>query len=113
MTITLLSATEHALLMKMFEDNPNLTFQNKGYDTLNLHNLPPDDQHKLLVINSLLRKCIGGFSSFSHFKVNAAGIPQVRFQYNYNHDNGGIPFVGVGYLLIDELLNGFVAPSNS
>jgi hypothetical protein len=57
------------------------------------------DNSDVQYINSLLNEVIDGFISFSNFRVNS---DLIRLQYHYD-----IGFIGVGYITITELLNGF------
>lgn len=102
MTIDLLSQEDHAKLLGIFTDFPALSFQNNGYEYLNFSKLTDLEKEKFKEAEDILRKHIHGFSKFNHFKVNRNGEPQLRFQYAWD-----VSFTGVGYLLIDELLNGF------
>jgi hypothetical protein len=88
--------------------HPALTLQNQGYEKINRDKLSDLDKAKIKEIEALLGKSIVGFSSFQNFKLSTKGL---RFQYNYDADYEGggnkIYFIGVGYILVNELLVGF------
>ena len=109
MTIQLLEQQEYLKLLDIFKNNPSLTFQNEGYKYIDKNKLTDDDIAKISQIEEILKKSISGFQKFNNFKLNRKNEPQIRFQYDWNFDQEvkSIPFIGVGYLLIDELLNGF------
>jgi hypothetical protein len=68
------------------------------------------DKAKIKEIEALLGKSIVGFSSFQNFKTEHKNKSSLRFQYNYDADYEGgnkIYFIGVGYILVNELLVGF------
>ena len=109
MKITLITPAEHTQLLDIFNNFPSLTLQNKGYEGLNKDKFTPEEKTKFDEVTSLLKKTIVGFSSFQNFRHNKDQEIQLRFQYDWTaHDRSlGIPFTGVGYILLDELLNGF------
>lgn len=107
MKINLITQEEHATLHEIFTKFPNLTLQNIGYETLRKDKLTDEENDKIKEVETLLRKAIFGFSTFTNFKRSKAQEIKLRFQYNYNYDNSSVPFIGVGYILLDELLNGF------
>ena len=48
------------------------------------------------------------FVRFQNFRNTRENKAEIRFQYNYNYDKKeDIAFTGVGYILLEELLNGF------
>jgi hypothetical protein len=107
MKINLITKEEFDVLMDIFTNYPNLSLQNKGYETINKSNLSVDELSKIDVVTNILKKSIFGFSRFQNFRVKpTTNQPQIRLQYNWSYD-GGLPFTGVGYILIEELLNGF------
>lgn len=107
MKIELITPETHGLLIDIYKNFPELSLQNKGYEGINRDLLNPEAKEKDEIINEILKKSIAGFSRFQNFKKNKNDEPQIRFQYNYGYDGEGIYFIGVGYILIDELLNGF------
>jgi ABC-type uncharacterized transport system substrate-binding protein len=108
MKITLVTKEEHTQLLEIFTNYPNLTVQNIGYDFHRKSPLTDEEKDKIKEVETLLRKNIFGFNSFKNFRTNNKTQEiQLRFDYNYNYDNNGIPFNGVGYLYLHELLNGF------
>jgi hypothetical protein len=108
MKIELISQESHAKLLRIYESNPKLNFQNTGYETIRREELTEDDKAKIIEVEQILKNSILGFSKFQNFRVSYKNAEiAIRFQYNYNADGGGIPFTGVGYILVDELLYGF------
>jgi hypothetical protein len=110
MKINLITADQKNTLESIFTEFPTLTLQNKGYEGLDKRNLTDQDNEKIKEIEVILKSSVCGFSRFQNFKVNKAGKTSIRFQYDYDADNDGsnkIGFIGVGYILVDELLNGF------
>ena len=103
MTITLISPEEHKFLMESYENYPRLYLQNQGYEYINPKSLDEEDTARIKEIETILRKSILGFSKFSNFKKDKNENLQIRFQYT----DYGKHFTGVGYIKIDELLNGF------
>lgn len=103
MTIELITSEEHAKLMDIFNKYPALRLQNNGYEYLKKDNLTEEDNAKIKEIEEILKKSIEGFVKFSNFRLsNQSQEIQIRFQYHYSPS-----FTGVGYILLDELLNGF------
>ena len=110
MKIELITPEEYGTLLNIYKMFPALTLQNKGYECINRSNLTEEEREKDEEINEILKKSICGFSKFQNFKTNNKNNAlTIRFQYDWTaHDRSlGIPFVGVGYILLDELLNGF------
>ncbi len=105
MKINLITQDDFLTLSNYFFNLKNLTLQNKGYECIDKNLLTDDDKIAILNIELILKNSIHGFSRFSNFKVNENGKTQIRFQYNWNYDGKGLPFIGVGYILLDELLN--------
>jgi hypothetical protein len=94
----------------LIKKHPALTLQNQGYEKIN-NKLSDLDKAKIKEIEALLGKSIVGFSSFQNFKLSTKNKVGLRFQYNYDADYEGggnkIYFIGVGYILVNELLVGF------
>lgn len=111
MTITIITQEEYDKLLSIQKEFPALTFQNNGYEYLNMSKLTEIELEKFKEAESILKKSIKGFSKFNHFKLSKDGVPYLRFQYNWNADydgTGHVPyFTGVGYLLVEELFKGF------
>jgi hypothetical protein len=107
MTIELITEKEHDLLMDIYTNVPELFLQNNGYEGINKDQMIPEAIKLNETVNCILRKSISGFSSFQNFRKDNDGNPQIRFQYNWSYDGQSVFFIGVGYILISELLNGF------
>lgn len=113
MKIELITQENYDILIDIYNNFPELSLQNKGYEGIDRDKLTPEVIEKDKVVNDILRKSIYGFSSFQNFRKNVRdNAPEIRFQYNYNYDGNGLSFIGVGYILIDELLNGFKEKDN-
>lgn len=108
MKINLITNEQQKAILDIYEHNPVLTLQNKGYEYIGKNNLTDEDKEKIKEVESILKTSICGFSSFTNFRLDKNNELQIRLQYNYNYDpKNGLPFIGVGYILLDELLNGF------
>jgi hypothetical protein len=107
MRINLITKEEYTHLLNIFNNNPILTLQNKGYETPNEKEFSEDDKQSKIEVTAILKNAVHGFSSFTNFRLNKNQQIEIRLQYNYSYDGNGIPFIGVGYILLDELLNGF------
>lgn len=109
MTITLITPEQHALLLKIQQEHPILTFQNEGFEYIDKSKFSKEDENAFNEVTKILKGCIKGFEKFNNFRYNKKGELKVRFQYDWTIDDvdSKISFTGVGYLLVDELLNGF------
>ena len=110
MTITLITKEVYNNLVEIYTKYPNLTLQNKGYEYIKKDYLNNEELTKLKEVENILKEAIKGFKSFSNFRTNNKTQElQIRFQYDYSADAEirTTPFTGVGYLYLDELLNGF------
>jgi len=107
MTIKLLTQDQYEFLKESQETHPILTFQNDGYEYIKKSDLTEDDKAAIKEIEQLLKEKIVGFSSFTNFRFTKENELQIRFQYNWGAEDGTMPFTGVGYILLEELLNGF------
>lgn len=108
MKINLISSTDFKLLLSIYKQYPNLTLENKGYETLNLTKLSKEEKTAFNIVSNILRDSIVGFQSFNNFKHNKDGEVVLRFQYDWTADGTtGISFTGVGYILLEELHRGF------
>lgn len=107
MRIELITPEEHAELIRIQAEYPNLTYQSKGYDTPDKSKWSNEDHNAYESVTEILKKSIMGFSSFTNFTIRKNGNKAIRLQYNYGAEDNTRPFTGVGYLLIDELLKDF------
>jgi hypothetical protein len=109
MTITLITQEVYENLLDIYNKYPKLTLQNEGYQYIRKADLNEEETTKLKEVNDILKTAIKGFSEFNNFRLGKKTQElQIRFQYNWSADDErGHPFVGVGYLYLDELLNGF------
>lgn len=108
MTINLITKDQYNELLRIQKEFPNLSFQNVGYTYPNKNEWSEEDLNAHKIVSEVLSKSIVGFREFNHFKLDSKNTLQIRFQYNYNaEEEDKISFTGVGYLVLDELLNGF------
>lgn len=111
MTITLISKEVYDRIVELQKNHPSLTFENKGYQ----YQYPePEDQEAFNEVETILRECIMGFSKFFNFRIRKDKI-QLRFKYSWTADDPDrtTSFTGVGYLMLEELLNGFFNKSET
>ena len=107
MRIELTTPEENQILLDIQKNHPILTYQNKGYDTIDTSKMTDEDKEAFKKVQDILLMKIKGFSSFQNFRINKKNEIELRFQYNYSYDGSGIPFTGVGYLTVRELHKGF------
>ena len=101
MEINLISEKEFNILSGIQKKYPILTFNNKGYEYIDKSKFTDKDKKAFRIVVNILRKSIIGFSKFNNFRVIKNEI-QIRVQYHWD-----ISFTGVGYVMLNELLNGF------
>ena len=111
MRIELIPKEQYDTIIDIYNKYPKLTYMNRDYDGIDISALGEEEQTAHKEVSTILRAHIKGFSRFNHFR-NINGRAQIRLQYNYNWDEG-ITFIGVGYLFVDELLNGFDKPKEN
>lgn len=83
---------------------PSLTHNFEGYACFDRSKFTPEEAAADARINEILKEHIKRFQHFQNFKVSKGGYVVLRFQYQWVDY---IPFTGVGYLKLSELLNGF------
>jgi hypothetical protein len=109
MTIELISEEDYKTLLSIYTNFKSLSLQNRSYEGINKSLLTTEELNKFAEVETLIKKAIKGFRRFQNFRLSNKGEIQLRFQYNYNHGSTkDLPFTGVGYILLTELLNGFV-----
>ena len=110
MKIKAITNEEYDFLVKAQEQHPILTYQSKGYDTFDETLLSYEDKEAIEEVEKILKESITGFSSFTNFtnvKVDGEEGVFIRLQYDYGAEDDTVRFTGVGYVKIEELLNGF------
>jgi len=114
MILTTIEQHEYDFLLDIQKRFPALTFQNNGYEYINKSKLTEEDLKAWKDVENLLRKAIKGFNCFKNFCYNKKGILNIRFDYDWGWTlenevavHKGAYFTGVGYLELQELLNGF------
>jgi len=103
MKIILITPEIHAELTALFNDNPELCFQNNGYQYLHPDVLKTE---AALRVTEILKEHVIGFVKFFNFRKEKTGIV-LRFDYNWGAEDNGRHFTGVGYLKLDHLRHGF------
>jgi hypothetical protein len=106
MTIKLITQEQFDLITDIKEKYPALTLENKGYESICIKDLTVEEKEAMDKVSAILKDHITGFRKFSNFRTRGGEI-QLRIQYDWNYDKGSPSFTGVGYLMLEELLNGF------
>lgn len=108
MQIELISQEQFDIISNIQKEHNVLTFQNIGYESIK-EKLNETEEEAKMKVSKILGNHIKGYSSFQNFRFSKKENKlEIRFQYNYNYNpNSGLPFIGVGYILLEELLNGF------
>ncbi len=84
--------------LKDIRDNyPELTLDNKGYETLSLE-VRQKHADVIKELHEILKEEIKGFSHFNNFKPSDDNKVIVRLQYDYNWDSDNPTFIGVDYV---------------
>ena len=87
-------------LKEIKESNPNLTYQNDGYDNIPKEILTADDLEKLEEIKQILTETVKGFVRFQNFKDREDGSFHLRMQTQWSPF-----FIGVTYIHIEKFKN--------
>ena len=104
MTIELISQSQFDKIKEIKDKNPKLTFENKGYEYIK--DLSKEDKKAVKEVEDILKNHILGFSKFNNFREKNNEI-EIRLQYNYGAEDNSMSFIGVGYIMLNELKNGF------
>lgn len=117
MILTRLEQSDYDRLIEIQNNVPALTFQHEPYQEWIPKHFTENDLKALDEVKAIVRKAIYGFKNFTNFYQDKKGELRIRFYYDWSFsfqsDNNkiivrtGIPFTGVGYLSVSELLNGF------
>lgn len=107
MKIQLLTIEQHNELLNIYNSFPELTLENKGYEGIYRAGLSAEAKEADSKINIILKSSIVGFNTFQNFCHTKDGEIRLRLQYNWGAEDNSMPFTGVGYILLTELLNGF------
>lgn len=105
MKIKFITPELHAELTALADAHPELCFQNVGYQYLDPE-VREAKAPQIARICEILNEHVVGFSKFFHFRRDEAGIV-LRFDYNWGAAGNTMPFIGVGYLPLDHLRDGF------
>lgn len=106
MKIKLITPARHAELTKLAADHPELVFDNVGYQYLRAA-IREDKALPIARIEEILKEHVIGFSRFFNFRRRVDGGLALRFDYNWGAEDASRYFIGVGYLLLDHLRDGF------
>lgn len=117
MILTTLELEDYNKLVEIQKEFPHLTFNHEPYQEWIPAHFTDSDKKALEQVKELVKKAIYGFKNFTNFFYNKKGVLCVRFYYDWsftwNNDEekipirNSLPFTGVGYLELQELLNGF------
>jgi len=107
MRIVLINEEQYNLLLKISIEHPILIFQSTDYEYIDKSKFTESDTEAFNKVTEILKAHIVGFVKFNNFRYTKENRLQIRLQYNYGAEDGTMPFTGVGYLLLDELKNGF------
>ena len=105
MQITLCSREIYDELQQIADEHPELIFQNNGYEYLD-RSIREAKAEQMARVSAILKERVTGFHRFFNFKNSPAGLV-LRFDYDWGAKDKSRYFIGVGYLLLSELLNGF------
>lgn len=104
MTINLIDVNTYNSLKSIQESYPNLTYQNLGYDYPDKSKWSDEDKEAFNTVTDILKKIVKGFVEFNNFRINKNDGNAIMLRFQYQWDSS---FTGVGYVKLDELLNGF------
>jgi hypothetical protein len=107
MKIELISQEQFNRIVEIQEKHPLLTYQQKGYDYPDKSEWSEEDLTVYDEVTEILKKHIVGFSSFTNFNFKGETGTRLRFEYNYGAEDNTMYFIGVGYISLRELHNGF------
>jgi hypothetical protein len=108
MTIHLINQELFNRIEQIQKEFPLITYEDSTWSSRPNKRGWSDEYHEAFKeVEEILRAHITGFSSFTNFQFSKEKGVRLRFQYNWTADGGGLPFTGVGYLWLTELLNGF------
>lgn len=106
MKIKLISGEVHAELQDLFDEYPDLCLQNQGYEYLSPA-VRERRAEQISRIGEILREHVAGFAKFHNFKMEKTGHILLRFDYDWGAGDNSHHFVGVGYVRLDDLRDGF------
>ncbi len=105
MKITLITPELHAELTALADTYPDLVFQNVGYEYIGREKREVCAP-QITRIEEILKAHIVGFSRFFNFRRDNEELV-LRFDFDWGAEDGSLHFVGVGYLPLDHLRDGF------
>lgn len=106
MKINLIDEEQYNRLKDIQKTYPKLTLNNKGYEYIKKDTLSEEDLEAFREVSDILKDHIIGFVKFNNFQY-IKDVIRLRFQYNWGAEENTLSFTGVGYIELDELLNGF------
>lgn len=114
MILTTMEQAEYDLLIDIQKRYPKLTYQHEPYQEWVPQHFTEEDKKALIEVKNMLKKAITGIRNFTNFYFDKKGELNLRFYYDWSWTlindipvQQGLPFTGVGYLKVIELLNGF------
>jgi hypothetical protein len=110
MKIKFITPEIHEEIKSIFDQNPELCFENEGYQYLPPH-VREAKKEQIDRIEEILNEHVLGFVKFFNFRNNNGEI-RLRFDYDWGAEGGGTHFTGVGYVKLDHLRDGFPVGSS-
>ena len=101
MKIKLISQEQFETIQNIQKEFSILTFNNKGYEYINKSKFTEQDKEAYDKVFNILKDHVVGFTNFDNFRLKDNKI-EIRLHYYYDSS-----FIGVGYILLEELLYGF------
>jgi hypothetical protein len=95
-------------LHRIADEHPELIFQNNGYESLS-RKVQEVKAAQIARVSTILREHVTGFSKFFNYKHNTVHGLTLRFYYNWGEEDKTLYFIGVGYLPLKALREGFKA----
>lgn len=106
MTITLIDQATHDRLLEIYNTYPALSLQNNGYQYIDQSKFTEEEAAAFKEVEDILKVHINDFRKLHNFRLSKR-TNEIQLRFEYVWDPEATHFVGVGYILLDELLNGF------
>ena len=111
MHIKFITPELHVELKAIAETHPDMVFQNEGYQYVSTETYVKHAK-QFARVTEILKEHVVGFVRFFNFRMDTpkgGGDPVLvlRLDYNWGEADGTRYFVGVGYVTLDELRDGF------
>ncbi len=108
MQIKLCSQEIHDELLQIAAEHPELVFNNNGYEYLS-REVQEAKAAQIERVSAILREHVTGFYKFFNYKHSTVHGLTLRFDYNWGAEDKTLYFIGVGYLPLKALREGFKA----